>query len=394
MKKALFSLCLAAFFSCSSEKGNDKGNDNANEPLPCKEADGPVACYGKLQVNGNKLTGSKTGTNRAVQLRGVSLGWSNTGWESARFFTEATVNAMVDDWKAEIIRVPMGHSISIHSGEYGGSYMANKDANMTRVTTAIDAAIAKGVYVIIDWHSHYAHLRPEEAEEFFGEMTSKYGQNDNVIFEIYNEPKCKEEVRDCDPYEEKVPWADIKSYAEQIIPVIRANSSNLILVGTRFFSRYVNDVINNEPSCNGCENLAYVLHFYAQNHTLDRYVANANDQNDPSFRQAITQAMDAGLHVFISEYGTTNSNGGQGEHYESHSDSSANVWHAFMDEKKISSCAWHINDKAEGSAFFGLSPRRIFDMASWADEEQMTASGKYIFNKLRAYAAEAEWRGK
>jgi endoglucanase len=391
MKKNILLLYIALFFSCSSESSNS-GDSGESQKLSCKEADGPVACFGKLQAAGSKLTGSKTGS-RALQLRGVSLGWSNSGWESARFFAEETVNAMADHWKAEIIRVPVGYAASSALGEYNGSYLADKEGNMNRAKAAIDAAIAKGVYVIIDWHSHDAHIKPADAIEFFEEMAGTYGSNDHVIFEIYNEPNCKEEgISECP--ENRALWADIKSYAETIIPIIRKHSNNLILIGTRFYSRYVTDAIGNVPSCETCDNLAYVLHFYAQNHYLNRYVANATDPNEPSFKQAITSAMDAGLLVFISEYGTTNSNGGQGEQYDSHNAENADEWHAFMDEKKISSCAWHINDKAESSAFFGITPRRNFDMASWANENEMTASGKYIFNKLRTYSQTAEWRGQ
>ncbi|MCL2101176.1 MAG: glycoside hydrolase family 5 protein, partial [Fibromonadales bacterium] len=115
----LFSAAFLCFFSLSSctvenstlggsSSSSDPNNGNGGDPQPelCLEANGPVACYGRLKASGNKLIGSKV--DSAVQLRGVSLGWSNPSWESGRFFTAAAVNAMVDGWKAEIIRVPMG----------------------------------------------------------------------------------------------------------------------------------------------------------------------------------------------------------------------------------------------------------------------------------------------
>jgi endoglucanase len=328
-------------------------------------AAGPVSYYGKLKVNGNKLTGSKTGADKAVQLRGVSLGWSNTGWESARFFSDIAVNAMIDYWKADIIRVPLG------SRESGG-YDAQPQQNKNRVINAIETAIAKDVYVIIDWHSHYAQDEVNAAKTFFREMAETYGDKDHVIFEIYNEPL------------EDVSWATIKNYAGQVMPVIREYSDNLILVGTRTWSRRVDEVIGNEINDN---NVAYVLHFYAENHYLNRSVTSATS-SDPSFKAVIENALNANLHVFISEYGTVNGSG-NGPHHKEHSDE----WMAFLDEKKLSSCAWHVNNKNEGAAFFKPSfNHSTTDITDYSNTNNMTESGKYIFDKLNEYALTAEWR--
>ncbi len=336
---------------------------------------GPVSYYGELQADGNRLVGSKTG-DKTVQIRGVSLGWSNSGWESASFFNSTAVNAMVDEWKADIIRVPIGYA-------EGGGYK-NDASNLTRVKAAIDAAIAKDVYVIIDWHSHNAHNETSAATAFFSEMVQTYGEEDNVIFEIYNEPNCNDGTDNSSCA--KTTWAEIKTYANAIIPIIRQYSNNLILVGTRHWSRRVDDVIGDEIDD---DNVAYVLHFYADNHFLDRSVVALNDPA-PSFREVITQAMDAGLLVFISEYGTTDSNGGQGDKLNSHNPAHTDEWLEFMDEKKISSCAWHVNNKNEGSAFFVSSFNP--NTGDYADKNSMKISGQYIYDKLNAYAQTAEWR--
>jgi len=322
---------------------------------------GPVSCYGKLQASGNKLVGLKTGT--AVQVRGVSLFWSNTGWGGDRFFNAATVNAMVDDWKAEIIRVPIGYS------ENGG-YMSDP-SNLTRVKTAINAAIAKDVYVIIDWHSHNAHNETAAAIAFFTEMAQTYGSNDHVIFEIYNEPL------------DVTTWATIKNYAASIISAIRQHSSNLILVGTPSWDQNVDVVAATGAKIND-PNVAYVFHFYAASHTVTFYQSKINS------------VLSAGLPVFVSEYGTTHYDGGNPDegNYNTHNATNANAWHTYMDNNKISSCAWSVNDKYEGSAFFGVNRTGFTQSAAnFSNTSMMTPSGQYIFNKLRTYANSALWRG-
>jgi aryl-phospho-beta-D-glucosidase BglC (GH1 family) len=296
------------------------------------------------------LVGAKVGTN-AVQVRGVSLGWSNSGWESARFFDETTVNAMVDSWRAEIIRAPMGYS------ENGG-YQSQPAQNKTRIETVVNAAIAKGVYVIIDWHSHNAHSETAAAKTFFAEMAQKYGSYDNVIFEIYNEPLA-------------ISWQTIKSYAEQIIPAIRQHSDNLILVGTPSWDQDI-DVVTSSTKIND-SNIAYVLHFYAAEHPLDYYENKANS------------ALNANVPIFVSEYGTVMANGDG-----MHSAANTNAWLAYLDNKKISSCAWSVNDKKEGAAFFGTGTS--FNKTNWTTTSSMTESGQYIYSKLTGYYANAPWR--
>ncbi|MDR2555323.1 MAG: glycoside hydrolase family 5 protein [Fibromonadaceae bacterium] len=370
--------------SSSSGAGNSNPSSSGTTIISPSNG-GPVSYYGRLKASGNKIVGSKTGST-AVQVRGVSLFWSNTGWGGDKFFTETTVNAMVDDWKAEVIRVPMGHSIPGKS-QYSGSYLADKAKNMARVKTAIDAAIAKDVYVIIDWHSHSAHVDPDNAIEFFTAMAQEYGSKDHVIFEIYNEPKCANGADDdwC-VAGNWTTWAQIKAYANTIIPVIRSNggANSLILVGTPYFSAAVGEAATSFLTDN---NVGYVFHFYAQSHTIND---DAPPWNGYTYSSGVKRVLDAGKPVFITEYGTTNADGGGGSNYNSHDAASSNAWHTFMDNNKISSCAWSINDKREGSSFFGTGS--TFNMSNWTNTSSMTASGQYIFNKLRTYANSASWR--
>jgi len=328
-------------------------SNNGGVAQQCSETAGPVACYGKLKASGNKLIGSKSGS--PVQVRGVSLFWSNTGWGGDRFFTATAVNAMVDDWKSEVIRVPIGYS---ESGGY-----STDPSNLTRVKTAINAAIAKGVYVVIDWHSHNAHNELSAATSFFSDMAQTYGSKDHVIFELYNEPTPTNGGT----------WANIKTYANSVISTIRQYSDNLILVGTPSWDQEVNVAAGSQVS-DPKNNIAYVFHFYAYSHPRSAFESNVN------------AVLSAGYPVFVSEYGTVDASG-DGRHDAE----SSNAWHTYMDANKISSCAWSLNDKKEAAAFFGTGS--TFNMSSWTNTSSMTASGQYIFNKLRTYANSAPWRG-
>ena len=136
----------------------------------------PVDIHGALQVQGSKIIGTNTGD--PSQLRGMSLFWSQ--WEGSKFYNANVVNTLVDDWKVNVIRAAMGIT--------PGAYLSNPTREKNKVIAVVDAAIAKGVYVIIDWHSHDAHNEEMEAKAFFAEMAQLYGEYPNVIYEVYNEP--------------------------------------------------------------------------------------------------------------------------------------------------------------------------------------------------------------
>jgi len=331
-------------------------------------AQGPVSVYGALKactIGGKgRICGSGAYANTAVQLKGISLGWSNTGWESAAFFNANTVNALVDGWKSEVIRVPIGYA------ENNG--YKTDPSNLTRVKTAIAAALEKDVYVIIDWHSHDAHNELTPATTFFEDMIQTYGaNNDRIIYEIYNEPKS-------------IQWATIKTYADNIIGKIRAKgANNLILVGTPEWSARPNQA---DGSYLSDPNVAYVFHFYAAYHKMD----GGGGMGNLTYSQGITKVLDAGKPIFASEYGTVMNNGNG-----AHDPASTNAWYKFMDDNGISSCAWQVSYKNETSALFATSFKDNLasrPLSDFTNRSNMKESGQFIYDMLISNANSAPWR--
>lgn len=165
----------------------------------------PVKNNGKLSVKGTFLVNEK---GEPIVLRGVSYGWHNW-WP--RFYTQESVKWLADDWKCTVVRAAMGVGPR-------GSYIDKKDWSKEKISAVVEGAIANGIYVIIDWHSHEIHT--EEAKQFFAEMAEKYGKQPNVIYEIFNEP-----VNDS--------WEKVKEYSIEVIKAIREKDpDNVILVGS------------------------------------------------------------------------------------------------------------------------------------------------------------------
>ena len=166
---------------------------------------------GLLTVSGNKIINKN---NEPVSFAGNSFFWSNDNWGGERFYNSSTVKWLKTDWNAKIVRAAMGV-------EDPGGYLDNKQSNKEKLKTVVDAAIDEGIYVIIDWHSHNAEDHLEEAKIFFQEMAQTYGEYENIIYEIYNEPL-------------DVSWSEVvKPYALEVIQTIRSlDPDNLIIVGS------------------------------------------------------------------------------------------------------------------------------------------------------------------
>lgn len=300
-------------------------------PVKAASTDG-VAENGQLKVIGTKLCNQN---DKPVQLKGMSYFWHN--WDPG-LYNASTVAELATNWDACVVRVPMGIDVA-------GGYLADPTGSVNKISTVIDAAINQGIYVIIDWHEEKATTHTAQAMSFFATMAQKYGNNPNVIYEIYNEPTSTS-------------WSEIKNYAQQVIGAIRQyDPDNIIIVGTPDWSQDV-DAAANDPI--GGTNIMYTLHFYAGTHKQ-------------SLRDKATYAINKGIALFVTEWGTCDASGnGNLDLNES------NTWLDFLNSNKISWCNWSLNTKAETAS--ALIPSANLT-GPWSDAE-LTESGRFVKSKL------------
>jgi aryl-phospho-beta-D-glucosidase BglC (GH1 family) len=291
-----------------------------------------------ITTSGNKvLIGGKE-----QSLAGNSFFWSNNNYGGERYYNSATVSWLKSNWKSTIVRASMGV-------EDSGGYIDDAVSNRNRVITVVDAAIANDLYVIIDWHSHRAEDNQESAIAFFRDMARRYGDSNNVIFEIYNEPVS-------------TTWPQIKVYANAVIKAIRdQGSDNLVVVGTPFYSQNVD--IASESPITGFENIAYTLHFYAGTH-------------GDNLRQKATTALRRGIPLFVTEWGSVNATG----------DGAVDVtetqrWMSFLRANNISHLNWAVNDKEEGASVVKPGANTA---GNWPDSV-LTVSGSLVRSIIRGW---------
>jgi endoglucanase len=294
-----------------------------------------VADHGRLRVVGNAVVDR---SGRPFAVHGMSLFWSQ--WQP-RFYDRKTIDWLVKDWRVTVVRA------SIAAASDG--YDTDPAGQTRRAEAVIDAAIAAGIYVIVDWHAH--DPKPAEAVRFFTHIARKYCGVPNLIYEPWNEPLPK------------YAWAGvIKPYHQRVIGAIQTIDRNAFVVaGTRSWSQDVDEAAADPLPF---DNVAYTLHFYSATH-----------------RQALRDkgdlALKRGAALFVTEFGVTAADGDAPIDW-----AEAERWFAWCVKHSISYANWSIADKDEASA--ALRPGA--PLSGWSPRN-LTRSGTLMRTHLRELAS-------
>ena len=338
----------------SGNNSNNNNNNNNNTSTTKKPAatvpkapsdpkgTTPVSQHGQLSVKNGQLV-DKSG--KGYQLRGMSthgLTWF------PEFVNESAFKTLRDDWNTNVVRLAM------YVDEWGNGqcYMGNKSGSLELLEKGVDICIKLDMYVIIDWHvlnpgdpSKYTN----EAKSFFETVSKRYAKYPNVIYEICNEPNGG------------ASWSgNIKPYAEKIIPVIRKNAPNsVIIVGTPTWSQEIDKPLSDPLNY---KNVMYAFHFYAATHA--------------GLRSNVENCVAQGLPVFVSEFGTCDASGGGANDFNE-----TQKWLSYFDKQGISYCNWSICNKDETCSV--LRPGTSAN-GNWS-ESNLTENGKWMRNWFRKH---------
>ena len=328
----------------SANNSEDKTEETTTEAVvsqtPAKPESGtPFENHGKLSVKGTDIV-DKNGN--MYQLKGVST--HGIAW-FPDYVNKDCFQTFRDDWGANLIRIAM------YTDENGG-YCNGGDKEYLKglVDSGVNYATELGMYVIVDWHILHdlnPQVHKEDAKKFFEEVSAKYKNYDNVIYEICNEPNGG------------TSWEDVKSYAEEIIPIIRKNAPDaIIIVGTPNWSQDV-DIAARNP-ITGYDNIMYAAHFYAATHT-------------DNIRNKVQTALDSGLPVFISEFSICDASGNGAIDY-----SQAEKWFELIDSNNLSYAGWNISNKDETSSLIKASCSKT----SWWTEGELSETGIWLRKQI------------
>jgi len=314
-------------------------------PRPAETVDAPagtpVSVNGQLSVCGVNLCNQD---GEAVQLRGMSS-------HGLQFFPNCvnadSLAALRNDWNADFIR------LSMYVQE--GGLETDPTGFTNKVNGLVDTATKLGLYVLVDFHI----LTPGDpnvnlglAKTFFANVSAKHAANTNVLYEVANEPNG-------------VSWDAIKTYAEQVIPVIRKNApDSVVLVGTRGFSSLgltdgsdETEIINDPVAF---ANVMYTFHFYAASHGDDR--------------RAVVARAAKSLPLFVSEFGTQTFTGDGTNDF-----TSTTTWLDLLKSNKISYGMWSFSDGRETNSAF---KQGTCAGTKFAGNGVLTEAGRYLRSRL------------
>lgn len=270
---------------------------------------------------------------RPVALRGMST--HGLGWYPR--YLNAGAMKTLKDYGANVIRLAM-------YTENASGFLA-EPRNLDFVYIGIENAIAEGLYVIVDWHilrdgNPLTHM--EEAIAFFSEISAHYGNTPNLLYEICNEPNGE------------TTWQDIAAYAAMVIPAIRQNAPEaVVLVGTPHYSSRLRDAM---ASPLPYPNVMYSCHKYM-------------DASAPS-TYWLEKALETKFPVFVTEWGVEEGEG---------SLENARQFVGFLNDNGISWCGWALSNTGGDHDSFRQDCRSY---SGW-EWEDLTPGGKLMFASFR-----------
>ena len=299
---------------------------------------------GKLSVVGPDLVNQY---GEKVQLYGLST--HGLQWFS-KVVNFDTICEIQENFGNNIIRF----ALYTDENGYCDGGAATKKMMLETLHRGIEIATELGLYVIVDWHmvgaENVLDKNPltylEEAKEFFSYISEYYKDQDNILYEIMNEPNGS------------TTWADCKKYANEIIPLIRKNTNAVVLVGNPKWTADLNSVMK-DPLV-GYNNIMYTYHFYAASHTSTTQVV---------------KAYDAGFPVFISEFGFMESSGDGNV-----SETNGEKWKKVLDARNISYVAWNISNSKGSASIFKYNTSNLADVS----DSNLKVWGIYLKNWYRA----------
>ncbi|MDJ1129397.1 glycoside hydrolase family 5 protein [Olsenella sp. YH-ols2217] len=341
--------CASADTAAQGDEGIADDSDQSAEAVTSDNATAletvggestPVEQHGALSVRDGQLVDA---FGAAFQLRGVSthgLSWF------PQFVSEAGFRTLRDDWSANCVR------LSLYPDEEGG-YCTGGDQGQLKQLVKNGVAYAQhlGMYVVIDWHvlgEQDPQVHQDAAIEFFAEMSAEFAGSPNVLYEVCNEPNGD------------TSWEHVTDYANAVIPTIRANAPDaVVIVGTPTWSQDIDDA---QAAPLGFENLLYAVHFYAASH-------------GQWLRDRVEEALNAKPPVIVSEFGMCDASGDGANDYEE-----SQAWLDFLDEHDVSYIVWALADKDETADLVAAGSGVTSD---WAPD-QLSDSGRWVREQYRA----------
>ena len=281
---------------------------------------------GRLHVSGSKLLNEFNEEFLMVGVNHATLVGTQRTPIPAECHSYKTFNTL-NTWGVNGIRIFIGGGFWDHEDELYTEHM-------NALKLAISNAIANDMYVILNWNPggyDYGAPKEEEAIYFFNDISSIYGNNPYILYEIWNEA------------ESNYSWDDIKAYARNIIPVIRNNAPDaIVLVASPQWDKRLDMVVESPLDI---DNIMYTHHTYT------------GDVQENHFKY-LEQAIEANLPVFETEWSAVNGGTPTGDYID---EAQAVAYAKVLNKYNISNMMFCLDTGWWSYNFMNISSRPMWD---------------------------------
>ncbi|MGL1934326.1 MAG: fibronectin type III domain-containing protein [Fibrobacterales bacterium] len=202
-------------------------------------------------------------------------------------------------WHSNIIRIP------VHVDDMGwgfGGWNNDPDGWTAFIDAAVDECVLQDIYCLIDYHStnnwNYFLSNIDATKLFWGWAANRYGDNPNVLFELFNEP-----VSDLDNHVwpggssgGSILWDDFKDdLAQPLVEYIRNDvgaTETFLVVGSPVYTHELSGINSNpiqDPAPE--ERIGYALHIYG-----------SHWKGDPSLNAYVGSTIN-NFPIIVTEFG-------------------------------------------------------------------------------------------
>jgi cellulase (glycosyl hydrolase family 5) len=280
-------------------------------------ADAATVSVPWLKTVGNKIVTADT--DQEVTLRGANV--LRSEWDLNMNFERAGIPIMVNQWKGNVILRGFA-SDPVNNGN--SQYLGMLDEH-------VSLAEANHIYVIFAWRSYgingsQPNMPDDRAQQALVTLAQRYRGKPNVMYALQVEPH-------------NVTWSQVQPRYVQMVDAIRTAShpyKPIVMVPGINWSRDVSGAMTNPVPG---ENVVYKTHPY---------------NNQSQFQQQFIDAHDAGLPVFIGEFGYL-PDGGM-------SMADVNALLAIARQRNLGWAAWILDDGTGSTAL--VTNRSTFDPTS------------------------------
>jgi hypothetical protein len=242
-----------------------------------------------LEVQGNQLLAD----GKPITLRGVAVGDPILARQGRPL---SDYQRIAHDWHANVVRISLHPSVweKLPHGQV-----------LDTLQSEIGAALANGMYVILDWHTigwpdgYYEPIEKDWtddppdlynssfalAKDFWDTVSARFGSDGRIVFELWNEPVRSKKEGD----EESPSWDELKPYMTELARVVRTHSNNVLLATGNEWAYDLRGIRENPL---GGQNIAYCWHIYA-----------GNDDNDEKEWAQHLDNLQTVAPVIVTEWG-------------------------------------------------------------------------------------------